>query len=51
MRLRNSTARLKRLQLKLSRARHPEGDSYRRAKIAEFWEMVRLDKRIVEREQ
>lgn len=45
--LRNSVPILKRLQTKLSRAGH-KSDSYRRAKIQEYWDKVRYFKLMME---
>lgn len=46
MRLRNSTAMLKRLQSKLARAQHTPDDPYWKAMHAGFWQKIRTDKRI-----
>jgi hypothetical protein len=50
MRLRNSRIALRRLQRRLSAMGHPRGDPYRVVKIAEFWEKLRFDKRMVKEE-
>jgi hypothetical protein len=50
MRLRYSEERLERLQKKLRRAGHGPGDSYRQAKLAEFWDTLRIDRRIAKGE-
>jgi hypothetical protein len=50
MRLRNSAQRLRRLQLRLAITGHGPDDPYRKAKIQEFWEKIRLDKRMAKGE-
>lgn len=50
MRLRHSEAMLERLRHRLDITRHPEGDPYRKAKLAEFWQKVGIDRRIAKGE-
>lgn len=50
MRLRNSTAVLKRLQRRLRITGHTAEDSYSRAMLTRFWDRLRYDKRIVKGE-
>lgn len=46
MRLRNASAALKRLQHRLRCAQHTPQEPYVKALVANFWDKVRIDKRI-----
>lgn len=50
MRLRNSIEALRRLQIRLNRTGHGAGDTYRAAMLQQFWEKLRIDKRIAKGE-